>query len=360
VESVSGMNSCALTIAHALQFARALPAESIDCIVTSPPYWGHRRYGVAGEIGQEPTPEEYIDRLTEVFGACRLALRDSGVMWVNIGDTYYQGNKGGSGELRPTYKQSTNKGSLATRRGDGLGQNRIVKLEGLKPKDLIGIPAMLAFSCRADGWYWRGDCVWGKPNGMPESVIDRPTRAHEYVHLFTKSHFTHYDGEAVRTAPKASTVTRLKQDVENQQGSARANGGAKTNGPMKAVARKSDKQRGHSRRHDGFNDRWDAMEKSEQMEDGANLRSIWWIAPAQTREEHYAVMPERVAEICIRSGCPEGGTVYDPFTGFGTTAVVALRLGRKFIGSELNSEYAEMARKRIIADAPLLNQVEVS
>lgn len=343
-----------IKVEGALEYARALSGDSVDCAVTSPPYWGHRRYGVTGEIGQESTPWEYIERLTEVFAEVRRILRPAGTLWVNIGDTYYQGNKGRPGELRPTYKQSTNKGSIGTRRGDGL-MNRIVKLEGLKPKDLIGIPAMLAFSLRADGWWWRGDNVWGKPNGMPESVEDRPGRVHEYIHLFAKSKMYFYDAEAVRTAPKASTITRLKQDVENQQGSARANGGAKTHGPMKADARKSNKQQGHSRRHAGFNDRWDEMEKSEQMADGANLRSIWWIPPAQVKEEHYAVMPERVAEICIRAGCPEGGMVYDPFTGFGTTAVVALRLGRRFIGSELNPEYAQMARERVIQDAPLLN-----
>ena len=349
--------SCRINVAEALAFTRGLPDESVDCIVTSPPYWGHRRYGVAGEIGQEPTPDEYIARLTEIFRECRRALVNDGVLWVNIGDTYYRGNKGGAGELRPSYKQATNRGSIGTRRGEGLGINRTVKIPGLKPKDLIGIPALLAFALREDGWYWRGDNVWGKPNGMPESVKDRPGRAHEYVHLFTKSSCYWYDAEAVRTAPKASTITRLKQDIENQAGSLRANGGAKLNGPMKAVARvwASNKQRGHSRRHAGFNDRWDQMEKEEQMQDGANLRSVWWIAPAQVQEEHYAVMPERVAEICIRAGCPEGGTVYDPFTGYGTTGVVALRLGRKFLGCELNPEYAEMARGRIIQDAPLLN-----
>lgn len=311
---------------------------TVQTCVTSPPYWGLRRYGSDPcELGQERTPEEYIDRLVGVMREVKRTLRDDGTLWVNIGDSYnaYNGNRGPAAGLNKNYHDEM----PALPSGHGLS------CKSLNPKDLIGVPWMLAFALRSDGWYLRGDHIWGKPNGMPESVEDRPTRGHEYVFLLSKSDRYQYDHEAVRTAPKASTATRLAQDIENQAGSVRANGGRKTNGPMKCVG--GDKQRGHGRRHAGFNDRWDAAERDEQMADGANLRSIWWIPPAQFAEAHFAVMPERVAEICVRAGCPVGGTVLDPFAGSGTVGAVACPLGRHFIGCELYPEYAAMAEDRI-------------
>ena len=230
---------------------------------------------------------------------------------------------------------------------------------GYKDKDMVGIPWMVAFALRTDGWFLRQCNIWAKPNCMPESVTDRSTASHEYVFHLSKNNDYYYNAEAARTPAAPSSETRLAQDVESQEGSMRANGGAKTNGPMKAV-KKTDKQRGHSRRHNGFNDRWDAMPVADQMANGANLRSVWWISPAQYGDEHYAVMPERLAEICIAAGTKEGDMVLDPFTGAGTTGVVALRYRRDFIGIELNPEYAKLAEKRIYNEAPLLNEVEVS
>ena len=269
---------------------------------------------------------------------------------MNMGDSYAAspGQRKTTDKAGP--KQVTNGGSIGSPSRSP---------EGFKPKDLVGIPWRLAFAMQGDGWWLRGDHVWGKPNGMPESVTDRPTRSHEYVFLFTKSERYWYDAEAVRTAPKASTETRLKQDIDSQNGSLRANGGAKTNGPMKAVGRQTDKQRGHSRRHARFNDRWDAMSVDEQMKNGANLRSIWWISPAQYEEAHFAVMPEKVAEICIRAGCPQGGIVLDPFTGSGTTGVVSMLCQSNFIGIELNPEYAEMAKHRIGEVSPMFAEVDL-
>lgn len=196
------------------------------------------------------------------------------------------------------------------------------------------------------GWYLRGDHIWGKPNGMPESVEDRPTRGHEYVFLLSKSERYTYDHEAVRTAPKAGSATQLAHDsVESRKARAvPTNKSAPTN---ERNGIRPDKHRGHGRRHAGFNERWDAMEKEEQQAGGANLRSIWWIPPAQCAEAHFAVMPERVAEICIRAGCPVGGTVLDPFCGSGTVGAVACPLGRNFIGCELYPEYAAMTEDRI-------------
>lgn len=327
---------------------KGLPDESVHSIVSSPPYWRQRDYGMAGQLGLEATPEEYIDKLTAIFSECRRILRPEGTCWVNLGDKWASGGNGGGGSFMEERSEAwahvkANKGWRSPP-------------SGYKDKDLVGVPWMLAFAMRADGWYLRQCNIWAKPNCMPESVTDRSTAAHEYVFHFAKNNDYWYDADAARTPAAPSTETRLAQNVEAQEGSARANGGGKTNGTMKAVKR-SDKQRGHSRRHNGFNDRWDAMPVAEQRENGANLRSVWWIAPAQYREGHYAVMPDALAEICIVAGCPEGGTVLDPFGGAGTTGLVADRLQRNAILIELNPEYAAMAEKRIRGDAPLFADV---
>ncbi len=363
-----GAVSCTILVGDARQRLRELPDGSVNCCVTSPPYFGLRDYGADGQIGLEQTPEEYVAALVDVFREVRRVLRDDGVLWLNLGDSY-AGSGRGAWDADPERKAKVKEVYTPTRaESPTAGKNF-----GLKPKDLIGIPWMVAFALRSDGWYLRGDHPWGKPNGMPESVLDRPTRGHEYFFLLTKSPRYWYDAAAVRTAPKASTITRLAQNIDAQAGSTRANGGKKSNGPMKAVkpasstlqggghgrhaygealpesARRSDKQRGHTRRDAGFNDRWDAMERGEQMEGGSNLRSVWWIPPAQYGGSHYAVMPDLAAEICIRSGCPVGGTVLDIFGGVGTTGLVAERLGRNAVLIELNPTFAEEARARIRA-----------
>lgn len=298
----------------------AMPTDSVDCVVTSPPYWRQRDYNMPRQIGLEPTPEAYISNMVAVFREVRRVLRPQGTCWINIGDKWAHA-KDAKGWRNPP--------------------------SGYKDKDLVGVPFMLAFAMRADGWFWRQCNVWAKPNCMPESVRDRSTISHEYVLHFSKSNDYWYDSDAARTPPSPSTETRLAQNVDDQEGSRRANGGAKTNGTMKAVGRKTDKQRGHSRKHAGFNERWDAMGRSEQVARGANLRSVWWISPAQYKEGHFAVMPDRLAEICILAGCPKGGLTLDPFGGAGTTALAALRHGRLAALIELNPEYAEMARRRI-------------
>lgn len=327
---------------------RTLPAGSVQCIVTSPPYWRQRDYGMAGQVGLEQTPEEYVDNLLGIFREARRVLKSDGTCWINIGDKWASGGNGGGG-------------SFMEQRGDAWAHARNSKgwrspPVGYKDKDLVGVPFMLAFAMRADGWYWRQCNIWAKPNGMPESVSDRSTISHEYVLHFSKSNDYFYDSDAARTPAAPSTETRLAQNVEDQAGSDRANGGGKTNGPMKAV-RRSDKQRGHTRRHAGFNDRWDEMERSEQVASGSNLRSVWWISPAQYREGHYAVMPNLLAELCIVSGSRPDDMILDPFGGAGTTGLVADRLGRSAILIELNPAYASMAEKRIHSDAPLFGSV---
>lgn len=341
-----------ILIGDALTRLNELEHESVDCIVTSPPYWRQRDYGIAGQLGLEQTPEEYVDGLLKVFRQAHRVLRSQGTLWINIGDKWASGGNGGGGSFMDA------RGEAWAHAKDSKGWRS--PPSGYKDKDLVGVPWLLAVALRNDGWYLRQCNIWAKPNCMPESVTDRSTIAHEYVFHLSKSNDYWYDAEAARTPPTPSTETRLAQDVENQVGSERANGGAKTNGPMKAVARKSDKQRGHSRRHIGFNDRWDALPVNEQRENGANLRSVWWIAPAQYRGGHYAVMPEKLAEICILAGCPKGGMVLDPFGGAGTTGLVADRLQRDAILIELNSDYAAMAEKRIHGDAPLFSPMEAA
>lgn len=315
-----------------------LPDESVHCCVTSPPYWCQRDYGIQGQIGLESAPEEYCHQLVNVFRQVRRILKFDGSLWLNLGDKWASGGKGGGGSFMEDRAEAWAHAKNAT------GWRR--PPDGYKDKDLVGLPWMVAFALRADGWYLRQCNIWAKPNGMPESVRDRSTISHEYVFHLTKNHDYYYNAELARTPPQPSTETRLAQDIASQAGSARANGGAKTNGNMKAV-RRSDKQRGHSRRHNGFNDRWDQMSHDEQMANGANLRSVWWIAPHQSSDEHYAMMPETLARICILAGCPHGGVVLDPFFGAGTTGVVARSNQCKCIGIELNPAYIEIAIKRL-------------
>ena len=327
---------------------KSLDSGSIRCCVTSPPYWRQRDYGMAGQIGLEQTPEQYVAEMVEIFSEVRRVLTDDGTLWLNVGDKWSSSSKWGG---------ATGGKHVSGLHGEGMKATRHRSLTGLKDKNLVGIPWMLAFALRADGWYLRQANIWAKPNCMPESVTDRSTSSHEYVLQLSKSNRYFYNADAARTPAAPTPETRLAQDIENQAGSSRADGGGKTNGTMKAVSRKSDKQRGHSRRHNGFNDRWDQMSVAEQRSMGANLRSVWWISTAQYRDGHYAVMPDALAEICITCGSERGDTVLDPFSGAGTTALVADRLGRHAIGIELNPAYADMARKRIENDAPLFAEV---
>jgi DNA modification methylase len=315
---------------------RALPEKSINSCVTSPPYWNLRDYGVAGQIGLEKSPADYVSEMVAVFREVWRVLKDDGTLWLNIGDSYSGG--GGYSPEAPSNQGNqyvTNGGKSRDYRGRALAI-------GLKPKDLVGIPWMLAFALRADGWYLRSDIIWHKPSPMPESVTDRPTKSHEYLFLLSKSERYYYDAEAI------------KEDGSGVSGGA-SFGKVNLDGPGarrisaedNARIRGTDKQRGHGRRHAGFNDRWDAMERAEQISGKVNKRDVWTVCPANFPEAHFAVFPPKLIEPCILAGCPDGGLVLDPFCGAGTTPFVCQQQAVGCVGIELNPNYCEIISRRL-------------
>lgn len=330
---------------------KTLPDGSVHCVVTSPPYFGLRDYGVAGQIGLEATPDAFVAEMVAVFREIRRALRPDGTAWLNLGDSYAGSGKGGNPEAG---KQATNKGSQTIGVLYGTGKTareaavtNITRktFDGVKAKDLIGIPWRVAFALQADGWYLRQDIIWSKPNPMPESVKDRCTKAHEYVFMLTKSQRYWYDPDAIAEPAIYNGLTGQDES------------GFKDPQKFEGKHSKPDKQRGHSRRHAGFNERWDAMEKAEQCSGMRNKRSVWNIATKPFSEAHFATMAPELAETCIKAGCPVGGTVLDPFGGAGTTGLVADRLQRNAILIELNPAYAEMASNRLSKDAGMFADV---
>ncbi|MFM2094432.1 MAG: hypothetical protein RIS70_1556 [Planctomycetota bacterium] len=292
---------------------KALPDAGVHCCVTSPPYFGLRDYGHEEQIGLESTPTEYVERLVSVFREVRRVLRDDGTLWLNLGDSYSAGGRGGGA------KDSIQSHNIGSTTGAVFNSWSV---PGFAPKNLLGIPWRVAFALQADGWYLRQDIIWHKPNPMPESVTDRCTKAHEYIFLLSKSQRYHYDAQAIaEKAECAGTIVeayKSGKNVSGQQFRNTATGG-----------------------HDVV------------VKDTRNKRSVWTINPQPCHEAHFAVMPEELAELCICAGCPEDGVVLDPFTGSGTTGIVALRHQRHFIGTELNADYCEMARRRIASSMPL-------
>jgi DNA modification methylase len=269
------------------------PADSIHCVVTSPPYWGLRDYGVAGQIGLEDTPNRFVDELVNIFREVRRVLRPDGTLWLNLGDSYAATTKGAGG----IGKQHTNNGSILADRSWQIPS-------GLKPKDLVGIPWRVAFALQADGWWLRQDIIWAKPNPMPESVKDRCTKAHEYLFLLTKSERYYFDAEAI-AEPTAYPIAKDRK-------------------------------------------------ASGQYADGSgetrNKRSVWTVTPKPFREAHFATFPPDLVRPCIQAGSPVGGNVLDPFSGAGTTGLVSKELDRNFVGIELNPQYNEMAKRRCGVD----------
>ena len=294
-----------------------LDAESVQCVVTSPPYWGLRDYGVEGQIGLEPTPEEYVQTMVEVFREVKRVLRDDGTLWLNLGDSYASNTKGTGG---PSKKQLSNNGSMFA---------PIRLKHERKGKDLVGIPWRVAFALQSDGWYLRSDIIWAKGvsfcpdyagSVMPESVTDRPTKSHEYLFLLTKSARYYYDGDAVREANAESSLSRYKYNFKGLSNTDRR--------VVPAATVRS------------------ATDHSFQAQ-GRNLRSVWTINPQPYREAHFATFPTTLVEPCVKAGSKKGDTVLDPFAGSGTTGLVAGKLGREFVGIELNADYIRLANERI-------------
>lgn len=353
-----------------------IPDNSVDCVVTSPPYWGLRDYGVEGQLGLERSLGEHIDVMVRVFREIRRVLKPSGTLWLNYGDCYATAPNGRSAadtkaagnddrsfrdkpfstvgpiyspnhEPRSRVGQSGNKGSHGA---DHAG--RIVSGGTLKSKDLCMIPNRLAIALQEDGWWVRSEIIWHKPNPMPESIKDRPGSSHEKVFLLSKSERYYYDHVAVRQPLASASVARLAQNVDAQVGSDRAHAGGKTNGRMKAVKFGGNKGQGDhgsaARRASG--NEWDPS-------DGlANLRNVWTIPTAAFSEAHFATFPPELVERCLKAGCPKGGQVLDPFGGSGTTALVANGLGIDCTLIELNPAYVEIARKRL---NDMFRQIEV-
>ena len=325
-----------------LSFLKRMPDNFVNCCVTSPPYYGLRDYGVDGQVGLEETPDKYVEQLVRIFAEVKRVLKKDGTLWLNLGDSY-AGSCKASGQA-PEHK---NCGRIKQKRGYDVPKPTPSKAIGLKPKDLIGIPWMVAFALRADGWYLRQDIIWHKPNPMPESVTDRCTKSHEYIFLMSKSAKYYYDNEAIKTEISNTTIQRLMQDVRFQQGSNRVPG--KINGNMKAVG---ELWKGYNHRGEG--DKKLASHTGDYDIDGniigggmANKKSVWTVTTKPFKEAHFATFPEDLIIPCIKAGCPQGGIVLDPFMGAGTTALVSLKLDRKYIGCELNAEYCKIAEKRI-------------
>ncbi|KPG72873.1 DNA-methyltransferase [Pseudomonas libanensis] len=334
-------------IGDCIESMRMLKDQSINTCVTSPPYFGLRDYGMAGQIGLEETPAEFVGRLVEVFREVRRVLRNDGTVWLNMGDTYASiaGGyaPGGSAGKHDMVSQAT--------RGAVLRGMRRSPPMGLKQKDLMGIPWRLAFALQDDGWYLRQDIIWHKPNPMPESTRDRCTKSHEYLFLLSKSPRYYYDQDAIKEPVALSSITRMAQDLEQQRGSDRVPG--KSNGPMKAVRSKRDSfKRDDSKREQPIPGQSLGTHRPDREEsawplDTRNKRSVWTVPTQGFKGAHFATFPPDLIRPCILAGAPLGGVVLDPFGGAGTTAVVAMQEGRKSILCELNPEYAAMAERRI-------------
>lgn len=314
-----------LRLGDCLTKLKEILSESIDCCITSPPYWGLRDYGVECQLGLEKTPEEYVDRMVEVFREVKRVLKKEGTLWLNLGDTYNANYRWGGldtcGKIQLGNKGSHNfmninrKKDRTTKRWGG-GQNHV---EGLLPKNLVGIPWRVAFALQKDGWYLRQDIIWHKPNPMPESVTDRCTKAHEYIFLLAKNQKYYFDNKAI-SEPYIEPMNRW--------------GGQK----LKAKGESTwDKGTGQQTYRD----------RDMRPNNGRNKRSVWTVTTKPFKGAHFATFPENLILPCVLAGCPKGGLILDPFAGAGTTGVVAKKNNRNFIGIELNPKYIELAQRRI-------------
>lgn len=310
-----------LLVGDCRESLRSLPDQSVHCVVTSPPYFGLRDYGVDGQLGLEPTPAEFVAAMVEVFREVRRVLRDDGTLWLNLGDSYVARGGAPGDRIGSDGYERRNRGE----------RGRPPMSAGLKMKDLIGIPWRVAFALQEDDWYLRQDIIWHKPNPMPESVRDRCTKAHEYIFMFSKRPRYYFDSEAMKEPavsdhPSGNGFKRsARKSYQNADGSARGN-----DEPWSNVGGKR------------------------------NRRSVWSVATKPFKDAHFATYPPDLIEPCILAGCPVGGTVLDPFFGAGTTGLVAERNGRRWIGCELNPDYAEIALRRIGGERRTHSQTDLA
>lgn len=379
-----------ILVGDVLEKLRDLPPDSVDIVITSPPYWGLRDYGVAGQMGSEPSLGEHIEAMVDVFREVRRVMKPKAPLWLNYGDCYATAPNGRSAAatkaagnddrtfrdkpfstVGPIYaadqRDSDRRGNHSTLKGapPPHSPGRIIAGGYLKPKDLCLVPFRLAIALQEDGWWVRSRCMWGKPNGMPDSSGKyRPSVAHEEIFLLSKSGDLHYDAEAVSAPVSGSTHTRVSQNVAAQNGSTRANGGRKTNGNMKAVVRgrvpgvtpKSAAEDTNVRAKGSFHASTTAVLDTRYLR--TYEPEVWHIATAAYGEAHFATFPPALVERCLMAGgLKERSLVLDPFGGAGTTCLVADRMGHDGIMIELNPEYAAIAERRIKGDAGMFAEV---
>lgn len=323
-----------------LEVLNTLEAESIQTCVTSPPYWGLRDYGVEGQLGLEKTPDEYVQKMVVVFREVRRALKNDGTLWLNLGDSYSSGN---SGMLR-----RDNKGGVWNESGQSHDQDSSkanpgrAPLKEMKPKNLIGIPWKVAFALQADGWYLRQDIIWHKPNPMPESVRDRCTKSHEYLFLLSKSEKYFFDSEAIKEpaicGAKGSQFHTGKTGA-HQLGRSQKVRPSKPKGSFSAKGEPLPGQL-----------------PFRAVVEMRNRRSVWVVSTKPFKGAHFATFPPDLIEPCILAGSRQGDAVLDPFSGAGTTGLVAAKHGRAYLGIELNADYIELAKKRIFGAFPLFEK----
>lgn len=348
-----------------------IPDKHVDTCITSPPYYQLRDYKVPPsqwpevsfipmpglpeikipamecQLGLEPDIWSFIGHMVYIMRDVHRVLKDEGTVWLNFGDTY-AGSGNGAGDKGYNFNRSREKYGAVTR------TDYWKPGPGLKRKDLMGIPWRVAFALQADGWWLRQDIIWHKENPMPENVKDRCTKAHEYIFLLSKSRKYYFDQSAILQPASENTHSRVSQDLANQIGSHRANGGSKTNGPMKAVTRRKLAKSGSGiKSNESFNG---AMSLSPEM---VNKRSVWSVATESFREAHFATFPQALISDCIKAGSPEGGVVLDPFSGALTTLLVSDKLNRNGIGIEIKEEYCDIGNKRMQRDSGMFCNLQV-
>ena len=302
---------------NCLEVMKDLPEQSVNTCITSPPYWGLRDYGEGEQMGLEETPEEFVENLVNVFREVKRVLRDDGTVWLNLGDSYAGNNSRASNNGRAGF--GTKREGVFTKTGTGL-----------KTKDLVGIPWRVALALQQDAWYLRQDIIWHKPNPMPESVTDRCTKAHEYIFLLSKNKKYYFDNDAIKeNSLNASKSISLGEKSFSKRQAEGMN----------------------------VNPSGNAFSSSYKVLEKRNKRSVWTVPTKPFRDAHFATFPPDLIKPCVLAGCPEGGTVLDPFGGAGTTGLVAQQNNRDSILIELNPDYIEIAKERLNNDAPLFNEV---